>query len=173
MEPVSYEDFKALACSSKRAFHLEQRDTYNVAAEDEPFGRWLRREPDDYGWHQDWLSFLRQATGAGVRVQRVRLASTPHTGYIRWGLAVAALSTEAGEDIRYLPRQRAAGIDLPEEDYWLLDDDTLILSVFSADGRTGSFAREASPQLVSRCLAARDRVWDLAIPWAQYVVSRR
>ena len=79
MEPLRYEDFKALACTRKRAFHLEQRDTYNVAAEDEPFGRWLRGEPDDYAWHQDWLNFLRQATAAGVQVQRVRLASIPHT----------------------------------------------------------------------------------------------
>ena len=55
MEPVSYEGFKALALRGKRAFHQEQRDSYNVAAEDEPFGRWLRGEPDDYAWHQDWL----------------------------------------------------------------------------------------------------------------------
>lgn len=56
MEPLSYEGFKTLALASKRAFHLEQRDAYNVAAEDEPFGRWLRGEPDDYAWHQDWLN---------------------------------------------------------------------------------------------------------------------
>ena len=74
MEPLSYEGFKALALRSQRAFHLEQRDAYNVAAEDEPFGH-------------------------------------------------------LAEDIK-----------LQEEDYWLLDDDTLILSVFSPDGRTGSFA---------------------------------
>jgi hypothetical protein len=83
MEPLSYEGFKALALSRRRAFHLEQRDSYNVAAEDEPFGRWLCGEPDDYAWHQDWLSFLRQATAAGVAVQRVRLASSPHSDYIR------------------------------------------------------------------------------------------
>jgi hypothetical protein len=169
VEPLSYEDFKTLACSSRRAFHLEQRDAYNVAAEDEPFGRWLRGEPDDYAWHQDWLNFLRQAAGAGVRVQRVRLASIPHTDYIRWGLDIAALSTKAGEDIRYLPRRLTAGIELPDEDYWLLDDNALILSVFSADGRTGGFARERSPALLRQCLAARDRVWDLAIPYARYV----
>lgn len=173
MEPVSYEDFKALARSGKRAFHLEQRDAYNVAAEDEPFGRWVRGEPDDYAWHQDWLSFLRQATAAGVQVQRVRLASIPHTGYIRWGLDVAALSTEAGEDIRYLPRHLAAGIELPAEDYWLLDDDTLILSVFSADGRTGGFARDRSPELLGQCLTVRDQVWGLAVPYRQYIASRR
>ncbi len=169
MEPLSYEGFKMLALTSKRAFHLEQRDTYNVEAEDEPFGRWLRDEPDDYAWHQDWASFVHQATAAGVQVQRVRLASTPHTDYIRWGLDVSPLNIAAGEDIRYLPRNLTADIQLPEEDYWLLDDDKLILSVFSADGRKGGFAKETSPELLRQCLVVRDQVWDRAIPYAQYV----
>ena len=169
MEPLSYEDFKAVAQSGKRAFHLERHDSYHVAAEDEPFGRWLAGDPDDYAWHQDWLGFLRQATAAGVAVQRVRLASEPHADYIRWGLEVARLSTAAGEDIRYLPRHLAEGIRLPEEDFWLVDDDKLILSVFSCDGRTGGFAWERSPELLRQCLAVRDQVWERAIPYAQYV----
>lgn len=169
MEPVSYEDFKALACTRKRAFHLEQRDAYNVEAEDEPFGRWLRGEPDDYAWHADWLDFVRRATAAGVQVQRVRLASLPLSDYVRWGLDVSPLNIEAGEDIRYLPRYLAEGIELPKEDYWLLDDDTLILSVFSADGRTGGFARPSSTELLRQCVAVRDQVWERAVPYAQYV----
>lgn len=168
MEPLGYEDFKAVAASGKRAFHLEQRDSYHVAAEDEPFGRWLAGEPDDYAWHQDWLSFLRQATAAGVAVQRVRLASVPHTDYIRWGLHIARLSIAAGEDIRYLPRHLAAGIRLPEEDFWLVDDDKLIWSVFSADGRTGGFAWEDRPELVRQCREVRDQAWERAVPYARY-----
>jgi hypothetical protein len=169
MEPLSYEDFKALACARMRAFHLEQRDSYNVAAEDEPFRRWLQGKPDDYAWHQDWLTFVRQATAAGVQVQRVRLASIPHSEYIRWGLDVSPLNIEVGEDIRYLPRHLTKDIELPDEDFWLLDDDALILSVFSADGRTGGFARDPAPELRRQCLAVRDRVWERAIPYAQYV----
>lgn len=169
MESLSYDAFKTIAGTCKRAFHLEQRDTYTVAAEDEPFGRWLRGEPDDYAWHQDWLSFLRQATAAGVMVQRARLASVPHTAYIRWGLDVSPFNIEAGEDIRYLPRNLTTDIELPDEDYWLLDDDTLILSVFSPDGRTGGFAREPDPEVRRQCLVVRDQVWSRAIPYAQYV----
>jgi hypothetical protein len=169
MESLSYESFKALALGSKRAFHLEQRDSYNVTAEDEPFGRWLRGDPDDYDWHQDWMNFLRQATAAGIAVQRVRLASVPHSAYIRWGLAVSPLNIEAGEDIRYLPRHLMGDVELPREDFWLLNDDMLILSVFSPDGRTGGFASDSSPELLRLCLVARDQVWDLAIPYAQYV----
>jgi hypothetical protein len=168
VEPLSYEGFKALALTSKRAFHLELRDTYDVESEDEPFGRWQRGEPDDYAWHRDWANFVRQATAAGVQFQRVRLASVPHSDYIRWGLDVSPLNIEAGEDIRYLPRHLAEGIRLPDEDFWLLDDDKLILSVFSPDGRTGGFALPSSPELLSQCVAVRDQVWERAIPYAQY-----
>jgi len=169
MEPLSYDHFKALVRSSMRAFHLELKDSYNVAAEDEPFDKWQRGEPDDYAWHQDLLSFLRGVTAAGVRVQRVRIVSIPHTDYARWGLEIARLNAHAGEDMRYLPRQLTKDIGLPAEDYWLLDDDMLVLSVFSEDGRTGAFARETSPHMLRQCLAVRDEVWARAIPYAQYV----
>lgn len=169
MEPLNYEKFEDLVRGSKRAFHLEQKDTYNVAAEDEPFGRWQRGEPDDYAWHRDWLGLLREVTALGVQVQRVRLVSVPHTEYTRWGLDIARLNAEAGEDMRYLSRGLANDVDFPEEDYWLLDDDKLVLSVFSADGRTGGFAWETSPQLLRQCLAVRDQIWDRAIPYADYV----
>src|SRR5260370_38261356 len=103
MDALSYEGFKMLALSSKRAFHLERQDTYNVASEDEPFARWLRGEPDDYAWHQDWLSFLRQAAVYGVPVQRVRLASVPPTDSFRWGLDVSPLNIQATSTTRTWP----------------------------------------------------------------------
>jgi uncharacterized protein DUF6879 len=169
MEPLSYEEFKALARASSRAFHLELKDTYHVVTEDEAFRRWQRGEPDDYAWHEEWLDFVRTAIAAGVQVQRVRVVSVPHTDYTRWGLEIARLNVQAGEVVRYLPRHLTADIDLPEDDYWLLDDDTLVLSVFSADGRIGSFVRERSPELLGQCLAARDQVWARAVPYARYV----
>jgi hypothetical protein len=168
MEALTYEDFKADVLARRRAFHLELRDTYNVESEDEPFRRWRDGEPDDYAWHAEWASFVRQATAAGVQVQRVRLASIPHTDYIRWGLDVSPLNIKAGEDIRYLPRHLASNIELPQEDFSLLDDDLLILSVFSADGRTGGFARSTSPELLRQCIAVRDQVWKRAVPYAEY-----
>lgn len=169
MERLSYDDFKAMARASRRAFHLELNDSYYITSEDEAFGKWQRGEPDDFAWHQDWLSFLREATGAGTDVQRVRVVSLPHTEYTRFGLAIGRFNAEAGEDLRYLPRDMTTGMDLPGEDYWLLDDDKLVLSVFSDDGRTGGFAVETSEKWLRRCLDARDQVWELAIPYARYV----
>lgn len=68
-----------------------------------------------------------------------------------------------------MPRHMTEDIEFPDEDYWLLDDAKLVLSVFSDDGRTGGFALGTGPQLLARCLAVRDQVWDRAIPYARYV----
>ena len=62
-----------------------------------------------------------------------------------------------------------SGIELPDEDYWLLDDAQLVLSVFSHDGRTGGFSQNMNPQLLRQCMDVRDLVWDRAVPYAQYV----
>jgi hypothetical protein len=168
MERLTYDEFKALLRASKRAWHIELRDTYNVESEDEPFERFLNGEPDDYEWRADWLSLIREVTAAGVTVQRARIVTVPHSAYTRWGLVVAPHSMDAGEDIRYLPRHLAEDIDLPQEDYWLFDDNTLVLSVFSEDGRSGWFAREPDAGLTAHCRLVRDQVWSRAIPFAAY-----
>jgi hypothetical protein len=168
MERLTYDEFEALLRASRRAWHIELRDTYNVESEDEPFERFLNGEPDDYAWRAEWLDLIREVTAAGLIVQRARIVTVPHSDYTRWGLVVAPQSIDAGEDIRYLPRHLAGDIDLPQDDYWLFDDDTLVLSVFSEDGRTGWFARESDIDLTVHCRKVRDQVWSRAIPFAEY-----
>jgi len=104
MEPLSLEEFEEAVRRSRRAFHLELRDSYNVAHEDEPFRKWLSGEPDSYAWRRDWLTFIREVTESGTVVQRVRIASVPHTDYFRWEIALTPHNIEAGEDVRCLPR---------------------------------------------------------------------
>ncbi len=169
MEPLAYDGFQELLRASKRAFHVEFRDTYNVRGEDGPFERFRRGEPDDFEWLAGWLEFIREVTAAGVVVQRARIVSVPHGDYTRWGFAVAPHSIAAGEDIRYLPRRLARGIDFPAEDYWLFDDDTLVWSVFSDGGRTGGFAREFDADPIAGCRTVRDEIWARAVPFAEYV----
>ncbi len=168
MEPLEFEQFKGLVRACRRAWHVELRDTYNVAGEDEPFAKFLAGQREDAVWLEPWLSFVREVTASGTLVQRARIVTVPHGDYTRWGFAVAPSSISAGEDIRYLPRGQAADISFPSEDYWLLDEDNLVLSVFSADGRTGGFALEGDPELTAQCRKVRDEVWARAVPFHQY-----
>jgi len=171
MERLTYDEFLSKLRSSKRAWHLELRDTYNVAAEDEPFGRYLTGEPDDYEWLIDWLNVIRSAVRDGVSVERLRVVSVPHTDYTSWGLSIAPQNIAAGEDVRYLRRDLLDGMVLPTEDCWLFDDDNLVLSVFSEDGRTGAFAQPDDAGLAAEYRTIRDALWPRSVPYERYVAG--
>jgi hypothetical protein len=169
MEPITNQEFQDMIRASKRAFHLELRDVYEVEDEAVPFEKWLKDEPDDFAWRTEWLSFIEEVTTKGVVVERARVVTAPHSDYVRWELALDPQNIAAGENIRYLPRRHAEGIRLPDEDCWLFDNERLVLSLFKPDGGSGGFAREEDPELVKQYRAACDQVWSLAVPYSEYV----
>lgn len=166
---VPDEGFPDLLRTCKReAFHLEVLDTYAEPNEHEPFRRFLADEPDDYAWFQPWTELIQETTSRGVAVTRVRIVTEPHTDYTRFALAVAALNVRAGEDIRYLPRHHAG--EVPSDDYWLLDDETV---VFSAFGESGGWSGAATTDrhIAAYCRGLRARFWPLATPFPEYVTQ--
>ncbi|MFI2285300.1 DUF6879 family protein [Nocardia beijingensis] len=163
------EGFPDLLRTCKReAFHLEVLDSYAEPNEHEPFRRFLADEPDDFAWFQPWTELVQETTSRGVAVTRVRIVTEPHTDYTRFALAVAALNVRAGEDIRYLPRHHAG--EVPSDDYWLLDDETV---VFSAFGESGGWSGAATtdPHIAAYCRGLRARFWPLATPFPEYVTQ--
>jgi hypothetical protein len=153
------------------AFHLELQDSYHTPEEAGPFDLFLASEPDDFAWHQSWLDLVREATVAGKRITRARLVTVPHGDYTRWGLTVAPLNIEAGEDIRWLPRHLAADLSLTTDDYWLFDDKRVVFTIFEPNGRFAGGASTVDPVIVEHCRRTRDEVWALAIPHDEYSSS--
>ncbi len=165
-------EFDGIFRSFRRsAFHLEVADTYHTPEESEPFRAFLDGRHDDFAWHGPWLDLVREVTGGGGRIERVRVVSVPHVDYTRWGLTVAPLNIEAGEDIRWLPRHHAAAAQLPPDDFWLLDDRRVVFTVFTPDGTFSGGAETVDPVIVDRCVEVRQRVWAAAVPHATYVTS--
>jgi hypothetical protein len=71
----------------------------------------------------------------------------------------------AGERIAYLPRQRAEGIGLPlQNDWWLLDDERVILMWFTEDGEIREKIVISDPDIVARHCEWRDLAVGNAIP---------
>jgi hypothetical protein len=115
------------------------RDRYDEPDEAEPLRKYLAGEPDDLAWLQEWFDLVREATAAGRRFVRVRVVTVPLTDYSRFGVQCAKFTNEAGEDIRYLPRDQADAAGLPQHDYWLFDSTTLVRMNFDdSDVFTGS-----------------------------------
>jgi hypothetical protein len=150
------------------AFRLERRERYNEPEEVEPLRRFLAGEPD-YAWNEDWASMIQRRTASWQRMERVRIVSEPHSDYTRFGLDLARINVAAGEDIRYLPRDRAESLDLPDHDFWLIDSSKVgILRFGNDDVLLGSEVLTESAVIVKYC-SWRDVAWHHAIPLVEYV----
>ncbi|NNH73947.1 hypothetical protein HLB23_29530 [Nocardia uniformis] len=153
----------------REAFHLEVLDTYETPEESEPFQRYLAGQPDDYSWMQDWLDLVRSMTVRGVQVRRARVITVPHTDYTRFALKVAIdCNAVAGEEIKYLPRHLIDADLLTTDDWWLMDDKTVAFTVFEPTGQFVGGAVTTDPRIASYIREVRDRVWERAIPLADY-----
>jgi len=166
-KPLGASEFGDLLRTFERtAFRLEVQPAYAVSAEQADLDLYLAgtpRRPDEADWFRPWLEQVRRLTAQGKRISRVRVQAEPPTGYQKWERWAGTWNIAAGEDIRYMPRSTAERIGLPlAADWWLLDDDRLILMQFTGQGEI------AGRELVAGAAAvAPYRTWrDLAVSHA-------
>jgi Family of unknown function (DUF6879) len=102
------------------------------------------------------------------------VVSEPWSDYSRYALWECLENIEAGEDIRYLSRQRAEVIGLPAKlpgyDYWLFDSRLLIRMHF--DDATNDTLRDEivdDPATIVQHNYWRDAAWHHALPRDEYV----
>jgi hypothetical protein len=161
-----------LAGFSRSAFRFETREAYNSDIGRQSFRRFLAGEPDDFAWHLSWLEKIRQDRRMGKLWQRVRIVSVPLSDYTRYGIRVARLSADAGEDIRYLRRDVAQRLGLTPYDAWLLDHRTLVHLHFNDEDDTFRGAEMVVDEaVVARHLGWRALAWDHAEPLEEFAAE--
>lgn len=166
---LTFDDLAQAFRAHRRAFHLEVRDDYSgVAGEADRVQRFLNGEPQDPAASARWHALMREVTGAGCAVQRVRVITEPHGDYTRFSVGTTEANLQAGEDIRWLPRQDAPA-DLPDDDWWLFDDELAAYTVFQRDGSAlPGWAAVTDPEIVRHYAKLRDHLWSKAIPHREY-----
>jgi hypothetical protein len=170
MATVTRDEHRTLVQSITRsAWRLEIQGTYNEPSEREPLRRYLAGEPDDLAWFTRWLDRIRAVTAAGVRFERVRVLTEPLTDYLAYQLArITEPAVQAGEDIRILTPAAAADLHLPPVDFWILDDDRVLLPTFVDHQLIGGELVD-EPAEVARFQEIRQRAWDHAVPFREYL----
>ncbi|OXR40518.1 hypothetical protein B7C42_07457 [Nocardia cerradoensis] len=167
LEGEAFDDL--LRTCRHEAFHLEVKDTYSTPNETEPFANFLNGgPPDDYSWLRDWLDLVQETTARGVNVRRARVVTVPHTDYTRWLLDVSFQNADAGEEIRYLSRHLIDADALTADDWWLFDQESVAFTVFEPSGAWRGGALTTDPRIVDYCRQVWNRVWDNAVPHADY-----
>jgi len=115
---------------------------------------------------------LREATAEGRRFARVRVVTLPLTDYSRFGVWCAQFTNGAGEDIRYLPSDKAEGVGLPNHDYWLFDSRLLVCMHFDDNNAfLGGEVIEDAAEIVQHNYW-RDAAWHHAVRRDDFVTEQ-
>ncbi len=156
---------------TRSAWRLETRDSYTVPAEQVSLATYLATGELDLAYSQLWFDSVRAATAVGRSYARVRVYPEPLTDYLRFEFAVAPFNIDAGEDIRVMPRPTAVALGLPDYDYWLFDDQRVVLMRF--DDSTGLVAVDVltDPDTVSQHRVWRELAWSHARRFETYSSS--
>ncbi len=102
-------------------------------------------------------------------MSRVRVVTVPHTDYQRWLLSVTGPSVAAGEDIRYINRSAIDPAQVPTDDYWLFDDETVAFNLVDSEGVPAGPALTTDAGIVEYCRTAKEQLWRAAVPYDEYV----
>jgi hypothetical protein len=152
------------------AIHLEMRDGYEP--DDPDWLEWREGQHFDPAerWHE-WFGMVRDTTARGVAVRRARIVSEPVTDYVRYEYDVTAgFNIASGEDVRWLPRNRAVGLLVPAVDFWIFDESAVVVNHFDGDGGIVKQEQLDDVGLATRYTAAFEQIWERATPHAEYVI---
>jgi hypothetical protein len=166
---ITYEEFQDLTASIRHsAVHLETRDAYGTETELPHMAKWAAGEPDDLDWLQGWCMKVRDHVAKGRTVRRAKVVSEPLSDYQRWAYTLVGPMVDAGEDIRWVPRRRVSSVMIPGNDFYVLDDETVVFLHYAGSGLNIALTTSTDPADVEMCRAAFDRVWALSVPHRDY-----
>ncbi|MCK8676569.1 DUF6879 family protein [Streptomyces lichenis] len=148
------------------AWRLETRRSYTADEATEEYQQFLRGIDPPRDVDGPWFVNARERTAQGVRIERVRLVDEPPSDGQRYLLATTPDNLAAGEDIRFLTRTRAQGLELPDFDFWLFDSS--ILARFNWTNAERRLEMDTDPAAIAAACRARDLAWQHAVPYAEF-----
>jgi hypothetical protein len=150
------------------AFRLELRQVYTMPGEADELRRFRAGEQPPRGYHYGWLDTVAEARKAGKTMRRVRVVTRPLTDYTKYEFAWGFVyNVEAGEDIRILDLTARPEPGLPDHDFWLFDEATLVKLLYRPDDTQIGRELVEHPDLAAY-LSWRDTAWEQAVPFRDY-----
>jgi hypothetical protein len=174
---MDLEEFGKLFTSfQSSAFRLEAREIYTVDEEAETLelflsGQPLRPDPD-----RAWTQVVASAIAAGKTMARVHLVTGPLTPYLRyefeWGYPY---NSHAGEQIYILEHPAPSELfgNLPRDDFWLFDDNVVVVVNYDDEGRFLGADKVTDPDNLERYRATRDVALREAVSFSEYLARQR
>ena len=156
----------------RSAWRLETRSFYQPDAEE--FDRWQRGLTTTDGPRVRWVEQIAEATAAGRSIGRVLVVSLPLSPYWRWRLETAHEHAAAGEDIRIAVASDhvlvVPALVALQTDFWLLDDQRLLLLDYDRDGRFIGATATDDPIVVGVCREQRNLAVASSVPLQEFLL---
>ncbi|GGK15312.1 hypothetical protein GCM10010124_04950 [Pilimelia terevasa] len=149
--------------------HLELRDSYGVADENEALRAWQRGEEYQLQGLDSLCQFFGDLAARGRVLQRVKVVSEPLSDYQQWSLNVSRRVARSGEEIRVVNRKVVATLLVPPADFYVLDGTRALFLHHDGNGGTGTFSITDDRSVVLRCIDSFSAVWDAAAPLDSYL----
>ncbi|MER6422691.1 DUF6879 family protein [Streptomyces sp. NPDC001137] len=170
-EPVYLDgdDWKTYFRDFKRsAFRLEVHQTYTMPGEAETFRAFRSGEPMPTDFNKTWHQTIRVNVSSGRTMTRAKVVRRPLTPYSRylfaWGIPG---NVEAGEDYRILDVTERPNPGLPEQDFWMFDETTVVHLNYRQDGTQINRELIRDPD-IGKYLAWRELALENAVPFRAY-----
>ncbi|WP_073480302.1 DUF6879 family protein [Streptoalloteichus hindustanus] len=150
----------------RTAWRYEAKPLYTV--DGDMLAQYLAGEPEPEDHNRDWHDKIRADRVAGKSMQRVKVVRRPFNDYTRYLMDWAIPgNVAAGEDYRILDVTEG-GPDLPDQDFWLFDDEVVVHLDYHFDGTVSGIELVQDPDL-SWYRGLRETVVKLAVPFREYV----
>lgn len=163
------DDWKAYFRDFERsAFRLEVHQTYTMPGEVATFRAFRSGEPVPKDFNCAWHRTIRDHAAAGRTMTRAKIVRRPLTPYSRylfaWGIPG---NVEAGEDYRILDVTERPNPGLPEQDFWMFDETTVVHLNYRPDGTQINRELIRDPD-IGKYLAWRNLALENAVPYRAY-----
>jgi hypothetical protein len=152
----------------RSAWRLELHPIYSMPQEREPFARFLAGERLPADDRSEWMDRVAAHRANGRSIGRVHVVRRPLTDYLRFEFNwYYQFHIKVGEDIRILDLTDRPGPGLPEEDFWMFDEATVVVMRYRPDGTQIGRELLDAPD-IEQILRYRDIALSGAVPFAEY-----
>lgn len=152
----------------RSAFRLEVHQTYTMPAEAETVRAFLEGEARPEGFNAAWHETVREHAAAGRTMTRAKIVRRPLTPYSRYLFEWCVPgNVAAGEDYQIVDVTDRSDTGLPEQDFWLFDETTVVHLNYRTDGTQINRELVQEPD-IGKYLAWRDRALESSVPFSVY-----
>ncbi len=131
-------------------FRYEYLQSFSLNAEKELRLTWEKEQRIAEEYMQTWWQYISTKKENGINMQRVSLIRKPLTPYKEMEIEIFRKTVPFGDDIRIITEDQIEKLNIPHQDFWIIDDAIVVDLRYSSQGEWLGFdTRPSTAQDIS------------------------